>query len=120
MINNRVPEGSYDTAKEISGQPALWQDTYTVIASKHQELSSFLTQTLVFSNLRILLVGAGTSAYIGEVLEKYVRQKTHKVAEAVASTDFISHPKHFLTDPGQPILMISFARSGNSNAFSRI
>ncbi len=114
MINNRTPITSSHTAKEIFGQPALWRDTYAVIASKHKELTSFLNEALVFNDLRILLIGAGTSAYIGEVLEKYVQQKTERVAQAVASTDFISHPKHFLTDPEQPILMISFARSGNS------
>lgn len=114
MIKNRTDINSSHTAKEISGQPALWQETYARIASEYKEISSFLNEALVFSDLRILLIGAGTSAYIGEALEKYVQRKIERFAEAVASTDFISHPKHFLTDPEQPILMISFARSGNS------
>ncbi|CAM5210146.1 hypothetical protein [Alishewanella longhuensis] len=54
---------AYWTAREISQQPALWQQ----IASEHQgravALNAFLQAQLAKPNLRIILTGAGTSAY---------------------------------------------------------
>lgn len=105
---------SSNTAKEIAAQPNLWQDTYSTLVSEQKELGAFLNKILIYENLRILLVGAGTSAYIGEVLQNSLQHKFNRVTEAVASTDFISHPKDFLINKNQPTLMISFARSGDS------
>ncbi len=102
------------TAKEIAGQPSLWKETYDIIVLENKKIASFLNEALVFEDLQVLLIGAGTSAYIGEVLEKYVQQKLGHTTRAVASTDFISHSKDFLIDRQRPTLMISFARSGDS------
>ncbi|MCF6297644.1 MAG: SIS domain-containing protein [Flavobacteriaceae bacterium] len=104
---------SNNTEKEILAQPRLWQETYSNIASKHGELATFLDKALAYENLKVMLIGAGTSAYIGEVLQKSMQQKFKRVTEAIASTDFISHPTDFLIKT-QPTLMISFARSGDS------
>ena len=114
MTENRIDIHSSNTAKEIAGQPLLWQDTYCVIASQQKELATFLNKALIFNDLKVFLVGAGTSAYIGEVLQKYFQRNVARPTEAIASTDFISHPKDFLTNSQQPTLIISFARSGES------
>jgi tagatose-6-phosphate ketose/aldose isomerase len=106
--------GSSNTAKEIASQPELWVKTYDIIDRKREELSSFMDRALKHQNLRIILIGAGTSAYIGEVLRNSLQRNLKRATEAVASTDFISHPKDFLTKKNEPILMISFARSGDS------
>ncbi|MEW2923134.1 SIS domain-containing protein [Muricauda sp. ANG21] len=106
--------GSSNTAKEIMHQPDLWLKTYSFIDSKRKELGSFMTKALMFENLRIILIGAGTSAYIGEVLQNSMQRKLNRVTQAVASTDFISHPKDFIAKENEPILLISFARSGDS------
>ena len=105
---------SSNTAKEIAAQPQLWQETYSIISSERKELTSFLNKTLDFKDLRVILTGAGTSAFIGQALQKYFQRKFGRQTEAVATTDIISHPKDFLLSKQQPTLMISFARSGDS------
>ncbi len=105
---------SSNTAKEIAAQPRLWQETYSVIAKEKEKLIAFLDKALSSENSRVILTGAGTSAYVGDVLHKNFQRKVGRVTEAIASTDLISHPDDFLTKSHQPILMISFARSGDS------
>lgn len=106
-------DSSY-TANEIAAQPRLWLETYSIIASKQKELATFLSKALFFEDLRVILTGAGTSAFIGDVLQKSFQRKTGRVTEAVASTDLISHPDDFFVKAQQPVLMVSFARSGDS------
>ena len=114
MIESDTPLHSSNTSKEIAGQPLLWQETYSIIASEHKNIASFLKKAFVFKDLRIILIGAGTSAYIGEVIQTSFQRRIGRITQAVASTDFISHPKDYLINPLQPILMVSFARSGDS------
>lgn len=106
-------KNSSNTAREISGQPKLWQKTYNTVVAEHKELTAFLDLALSYDNLHVILTGAGTSAYIGEVLQKSFQRNIGRSTETVATTDLISHPKDFLTKT-QPILMISVARSGDS------
>lgn len=106
-------KNSSNTAREIWAQPRLWLETYAIISSQYKNLSAFLEKALYFENLRIILTGAGTSAYIGDVLQKSFQRKMSRATEAAASTDLISHPKDYLIKES-PTLMISFARSGDS------
>ncbi|HPZ89546.1 MAG TPA: SIS domain-containing protein [Flavihumibacter sp.] len=62
---------------------------------------------------KIILTGAGTSAFIGLNLRGCFQQMTGIPTEAVATTDIVSHPHHYFL-PNEPLLLISFARSGNS------
>ena len=103
-----------NTAREIAAQPRLWQETYSVIAKEKEKLIAFLDKALSSENSHVILTGAGTSAYVGDVLHKSFQRKVGRVTEAIASTDLISHPDDFLTKSHQSILMISFARSGDS------
>ncbi len=105
---------NYNTFKEIKAQPRLWQETYSIITSEGKELTTFLNKALTFENLRVILTGAGTSAFIGEVLQKSFQQKFERITEVVATTDLVSHPKDFFYKADQPTLLISFARSGDS------
>lgn len=106
---------AYWTAREISQQPALWQQ----IASEHQNrqaaLDAFLPAQLARPNLRIILTGAGTSAYIGQALAAKIQQQLApgQRVEAIATTDLVSHPALYL-DARLPTLLISYGRSGNS------
>jgi tagatose-6-phosphate ketose/aldose isomerase len=62
---------------------------------------------------RIILTGAGTSAYIGQCLAAILDAQLTARVDAVPTTDIVSCPQlHLHAD--QPLLMISFGRSGNS------
>ena len=108
--------GAYWTAREIQQQPALWLQ----LAQQHQqfaaELEAFLAPMLALPHLRIIFTGAGTSAYIGQALAAHIQQQlplAGQRAEAISSTDLVSHPQLYLTD-NVPTLLVSYGRSGNS------
>lgn len=114
MIKNNNGTNTSFTATEIMGQPYLWKRTYEDVVAEKQELSAFLDKVLVYDNLRVILTGAGTSAFIGDVLHKKFQKNFGRATEVIASTDFISHPSDYIMDSEQPVLMVSFARSGDS------
>ena len=106
-------KGALYTAAEIEGQPALWQEVYDLIRSQKSVIDSFLQPVLSLPDLRIILPGAGSSAFIGEAAGGIVQVHTQCVTDAIATTDLITHPQsYFLRQV--PTLMVSFARSGNS------
>lgn len=102
------------TAKEIAQQPATWCETFSIVTSS--DVVSF-TQPLVErakkGELRIIFTGAGTSAFIGDVVAPILSEKLGCVIEAIASTDLVSSPYQYLF-ADKPTLLVSFGRSGNS------
>lgn len=105
-------QGAIHTAREISQQPDLWQDILKKVAQERAGIGAFLNRA--FSEVeRIIITGAGTSAYIGLSVTGLLQRKTGILTEAIATTDLVSHPRdYFIADI--PTLLISFARSGNS------
>ncbi|MBF4370820.1 tagatose-6-phosphate ketose isomerase, partial [Vibrio anguillarum] len=53
------------TAKEISHQPRLWRALADILEQQYDAVSAFLNPRLAQPNLRIILTGAGTSAFVG-------------------------------------------------------
>lgn len=64
-------------------------------------------------NLRVILTGAGTSAFIGDIIAPWLASHTGKNFSAVPTTDLVTNPMDYL-NPAHPLLLISFGRSGNS------
>lgn len=105
--------GGAHTAKEIQQQPQLWLDTFDAIAKQKAPICAFLKGVYARKNLKIILTGAGTSAFIGNILQGPFNKHTGKSTWAIATTDLVSHP-HLYFEKETPTLLISFARSGNS------
>ena len=105
--------GTSFMAKEISSQPKLWKDTYQSILSIKDDLSSFLEEIYKINNLQIVLTGAGSSAFIGSILQNSFEKNTGIPIKAIPTTDLVTHPGNFFQKP-TPTLLISFARSGDS------
>ncbi len=113
------------TAREILQQPALWLQIESWLRAEAPRLQQFLAPLLARPNLRIVLTGAGTSAFIGECLAPALARMlagtpAHTPAEtpgrrveAIATTDLVADPAGTL-GVGGPTLLVSFARSGNS------
>lgn len=100
------------TMREISHQPELWMKIWDDIAREKSQLEKFLTvadQRLK----RVVLTGAGTSAFIGLSLKGSFNRKFKIPTEAISTTDIVSHPQTYFYN-NEPTLVISFARSGNS------
>lgn len=106
-------KGAIFTASEIAGQPDLWQKTLGCIDDQRVQIIQFLKKCFEQENLEIILTGAGTSAFIGDVLEGPFQQKTGVPTRAVATTDLVTHADQYFFQE-KPTLLISFARSGNS------
>ena len=102
-----------NTAKEIIQQPDTWRESVKNIIKNKIEIKSFIDSFLSKKEFRIILTGAGTSAFAGEVCEPYLTSLLNKRVEAIATTDLVASPKSYFIK-GMPTLLISFARSGNS------
>lgn len=100
------------TYKEIMQQPRMWLSEYELLKLQAGRIRDFLAPRLK-EGYRIVFTGAGTSAYIGDVLQIAVANTILHGARAVATTDLITHPNHYLR-PDEKVLLVSFARSGNS------
>ncbi len=112
--------GAPHTAREIAQQPAVWAAVHDLVQRQRPALDAFLAPLLALPDLRIVLTGAGSSAFIGQCLAPSLLQQLSERApgraprvEAVATTDIVSNPAQCLP-AGVPTLLVSFARSGNS------
>lgn len=101
------------TAKEIEQQPECWRETKVILEQNNVQITDFMAPILAHSNLRIILTGAGTSAFVGRSLSPILTQQTQRRIEAVSTTDIVSNPYQYFAED-IPTLLVSFARSGNS------
>lgn len=101
------------TAKEIQQQPETWGKTLKMLMENKAEIDGFLQPILAKKNIRIILTGAGTSAFVGASIAPAIMKSLGVRVEAIPTTDLVSNPHEFFqTDV--PTLLVSFARSGNS------
>lgn len=103
--------GAHWTAREIVQQPQLWPRIAREVAGDGG-LRAYLAPLLGNPALRIVLTGAGTSAYIGKCLAPALA-RAGRQAEAIPTTDIVASPRGTLGSRA-PTLMVHFARSGNS------
>ena len=103
--------GAQWTAREIAQQPGLWPQIAREVAADGG-LRAHLAPLLGNPALRMVLTGAGTSAYIGECLAPALA-RSGRQAEAIPTTDIVASPQSTLGSK-VPTLMVHFARSGNS------
>lgn len=101
------------TALEIMQQPELWQHTVGIVENNKTRIQTFLTKALEEKNVRIIITGAGTSAYVGDIVAPYLRRALGLRVESVATTDLVSNPEDYF-EKDTPTILVSCARSGNS------
>ena len=101
----------FHTYREIRQQPRVWRKAYDIIRARKTEIQDFLNVNLD-KDFTIVLTGAGTSAYIGDALEPAL-SRVNRSVRAIATTDIITDPGLYF-DKNSKVLLVSFARSGNS------
>lgn len=101
------------TLGEIHQQPQAWRDLAALLDRARPELDAFLDRALADPRARVVLTGAGTSAFVGRIAAASLRGRTGRRFDAVASTDLVADPRTELAED-VPVLLVSFARSGNS------
>lgn len=100
------------TYREIRQQPVVWLKAYDIVLSRKGEIKAFLDKYLG-EGYQVVLTGAGTSAYIGDALDTALYDTRFRGARAIATTDIITSPGYWF-DSTSKVLLISFARSGDS------
>ncbi len=103
----------FNTAVEIYGQPELWLETLNIVESNREKIDKFIKENLNKEKIRVIFTGAGTSAYVGDIVSSYLNKEKEYIYESIPTTDIVSNPNIYLKKD-IPTLMVSFARSGNS------
>ena len=100
------------TYKEIKQQPVVWQKACDIILQNKSAIKAFVDK-YISEGFEIVMTGAGTSAYIGDALECALFDTPFRGARAIATTDILTAPELYFNQESK-VLLISFARSGNS------
>lgn len=95
------------TWREIHAQPDIWR--HWGAALDVQGLRAWIEAQHI---REVWLCGAGTSAYIGEIIAAALEGQAGLRVRAVATTDIVARPHAHLR--GRARLVVSFGRSGNS------
>lgn len=109
--------GAEITTREIYQQPQVWQTAFENYKAQADEIAAFLNNIdEKYDYIKVILTGAGTSAYVGETLLPYFRKIYDERKwnfNAIATTDVVANPLAYLHKE-VPTILVSFARSGNS------
>ncbi|MFF2449677.1 SIS domain-containing protein [Neobacillus sp. NPDC058068] len=112
-----VSLGAAITTEEIKQQPDLWDETNSLYMEKSGEIQAFLQKlSEKHDRVRVIFTGAGTSAYVGETVTPYLKEKVDESQwelNSVPTTTLVSNSYQYLK-VDFPTLLVSFARSGNS------
>lgn len=95
------------TFREILAQPAIWRDWGATLAVA--DLRQWIGRAGVSE---IWFCGAGTSAYVGDILAAGLEGQPGPRLRSVPTTDIVARPRAYLNRA--PRLIVSFGRSGNS------
>ena len=110
--------GLAHTLREILQQPQTWRRTYQKVQKFSTRIEEFLTKAGLGMRppipLNVLLVGAGTSDYIGKSVCALLQKEWSCNVEAVPSTDLLTNVEDHIL-PDVDFLWISFSRSGDSS-----
>ena len=108
--------GLAHTLREILQQPQTWRETYAKVKRSSTEIEAFLARAGVGAQgpFNVLLVGAGTSDYIGKSVSALLQKEWACNVNAVPSTDLLTNMEDHVL-PNVDYLWISFSRSGDSS-----
>ena len=99
------------TATEIRQQPRLWRVLADELTARKEEIVSFM-ERMHEKQPRVAYTGAGSSAFIGESIQKILAKELRLDSVTVHSPDVMAFPEGELFDV--PTLLVSYARSGES------
>lgn len=109
---NKLEEKDFkNTYTEIFAQADTWEEVYGLYEERKADIEKFLAN--FDKDTKVIFTGAGTSEYVGNIAQDYLKTHGDFDFESVATTDLVSAPYlHFQKDV--KTLLVSFARSGNS------
>lgn len=108
LADDADKRGWRHTLTEICQQPELWQQTAELAAS----VTSLRLEELR-RNEFVVLTGSGSSHYVGECIAPSIQHRTGRATLALGSGELLLARRDLLP-PQRPLMIVSFARSGNS------
>lgn len=109
-------KNAINTASEIYQQPVVWGELIDILSVQKEELNNFIDSIYEkHEHVRVILTGAGTSAFIGDTLVPVLTRENNANVQfdAVPTTQIVSNPEEYF-QKDVPTILVSFARSGNS------
>ena len=85
------------TIREIAHQPKMWRETFGVVSANRAGIQKFFAANGLGKDTRIVLTGAGTSAFVADTAVCLFMQDGFSKARSVATTDIVSAPHSFLS-----------------------
>jgi tagatose-6-phosphate ketose/aldose isomerase len=117
-LAQKQEQGLEHTPREIAQQPETWHRTLEILRARESDIEQFLGACGVTGPAAdrpvVLLIGAGSSDYIGHCLHLLLRTRWQCEVFPVASTSLITDFSEFVL-PGRRYLWISISRSGDSS-----
>ena len=104
---------SFNTAKEILQQPKLWKETLEIFRNSEKPLKEYFKKIGFGKEFDIVFTGAGTSEYVGNILEPLLNKNETSEFKSIATTDILNNPLNYMKK-NKKTLVVSFARSGDS------
>lgn len=117
QAETQISLGLVFTPREIAQQPQSWEVTLGIFKRNQPAIRAFLEGLGLRGPLEqrpiVILVGAGTSDYVGQALVLLLRRSWGCEVIACPSTDLLPNMEDFIV-PERKYLFISFSRSGDS------
>lgn len=92
--------GAEITTREIYQQPRVWKETARLYQERKAAIKTFLEKIgQEHDYIKVILTGAGTSAYVGDTLVPYLQEvhdERHWNFQSIATTDIVAHPQTYL------------------------
>ena len=87
--------GAEITTREIYQQPDVWKEAFETYQARRDEIAAFL-QGIADKHdyIKVILTGAGTSAYVGDTLVPYFKEVYDERKwnfNAIATTDIVAN-----------------------------
>ncbi|KXT72664.1 Galactosamine-6-phosphate isomerase [Streptococcus sp. DD10] len=109
--------GAEITTREIYQQPDVWKEAFESYKAQKEQIDAFLAAIAAKHDyIKVILTGAGTSAYVGDTLVPFFKENYDERKwnfNSIATTDIVANPETYLKKDVATVL-VSFARSGNS------
>ncbi|MBR0574405.1 MULTISPECIES: SIS domain-containing protein [Pasteurellaceae] len=106
-------DGAQYTIDEVAQQPNCWRQIKDLLDQQDPALYQLIAKTLNNPTAYITFCGAGTSAYVGDVLADAIQQFAKARVRSVPTTDIVSRPNYYFDSESEGIVF-AFGRSGNS------
>jgi tagatose-6-phosphate ketose/aldose isomerase len=101
------------TPKEIESQPKLWIKNFEKFKEREEKIVSFIKSHILAKRSKVILSGAGTSAYVGLSVQNLLRSRWSTDVDARPTVEIVTNWNSIFLKQ-EDYTLVSIARSGNS------